>query len=116
MNPGPLQLVYWQSDALTTRLDLIRSRLDLIRCDEMKIKIPCFSSIQEIVSRVEYFFFWSLILINRYFLYKFYFLNFKSNITKHFLKQYVGSVHKNLPLISGTHVSATLPSGSIKSR
>ncbi len=23
-NPGPLQLVYWQSDALTTRLDLIR--------------------------------------------------------------------------------------------
>jgi hypothetical protein len=30
-NPGPLQLVYWQSDALTTRLDLIRSRVDLIR-------------------------------------------------------------------------------------
>ncbi len=30
-NPGPLQLVHWQSDALTTRLDLIRSRLDLIR-------------------------------------------------------------------------------------
>jgi hypothetical protein len=30
-NPGPLQLVHWQSDALTTRLDLIRStRLDLI--------------------------------------------------------------------------------------
>jgi hypothetical protein len=24
-NPGPLQLVHWQSDALTTRLDLIRS-------------------------------------------------------------------------------------------
>jgi hypothetical protein len=23
-NPGPLQLVYWQSDALITRLDLIR--------------------------------------------------------------------------------------------
>ncbi len=23
-NPGPLQLVHWQSDALTTRLDLIR--------------------------------------------------------------------------------------------
>jgi hypothetical protein len=31
-NPGPLQLVHWQSDALTTRLDLIRSGLDLIRC------------------------------------------------------------------------------------
>jgi hypothetical protein len=23
-NPGPLQLMHWQSDALTTRLDLIR--------------------------------------------------------------------------------------------
>jgi hypothetical protein len=39
LNPGPLQLVHWQSDALTTRLDLIRklgyissaTRLDLIR-------------------------------------------------------------------------------------
>jgi hypothetical protein len=30
-NPGPLQLVHWQSDALTARLDLIRKRLDLIR-------------------------------------------------------------------------------------
>ncbi len=30
-NPGPLQLVHWQSDALTTRLDIIRNRLDLIR-------------------------------------------------------------------------------------
>ncbi len=29
-NPGPLQLVHWQSDALTTRQDLIH-RLDLIR-------------------------------------------------------------------------------------
>jgi hypothetical protein len=28
-NPGPLQLVHWQSDALTTRLDLIRSYLIL---------------------------------------------------------------------------------------
>jgi hypothetical protein len=26
-NPGPLQLVHWQSDALSTRLDLIRSIL-----------------------------------------------------------------------------------------
>ncbi len=25
-NPGPLQLVHWQSDALTTRLDLIRKK------------------------------------------------------------------------------------------
>jgi hypothetical protein len=30
-NPGPLQLMHWQSDAQTTRLDLIRTRLDLIR-------------------------------------------------------------------------------------
>ncbi len=30
-NPGSLQLVHWQSDALTTRLDLIRTRLNLIR-------------------------------------------------------------------------------------
>ncbi len=28
-NPGPLQLVHCQSDALTTMLDLIRTRLDL---------------------------------------------------------------------------------------
>jgi hypothetical protein len=25
IEPGPLQLVHWQSDALTTRLDLIRT-------------------------------------------------------------------------------------------
>jgi hypothetical protein len=31
-NPGPLQLVHWQPDALTTRLDLIRTRLDLNYC------------------------------------------------------------------------------------
>ncbi len=30
-NPGPLQQVHWQSDALTPRLDLIRTRPDLIR-------------------------------------------------------------------------------------
>ncbi len=30
-NPGLLQHVHWQSDALTTSLDLIRTRLDLIR-------------------------------------------------------------------------------------
>jgi hypothetical protein len=29
-NPGPLQLVHWQSDALTTKLDLIRKELDII--------------------------------------------------------------------------------------
>ncbi len=29
-NPGPLQLVHWQSDALTTRLDLIRKEYDNI--------------------------------------------------------------------------------------
>jgi hypothetical protein len=28
-NPGPLQLVHWQSDALTTRLDLIRINSDV---------------------------------------------------------------------------------------
>ncbi len=30
-NPGPMQLVHWQSDALTTRPDLIRTRPHLIR-------------------------------------------------------------------------------------
>jgi hypothetical protein len=30
-NPGPLQLVHWQSDALTTKLDLIRNILYLHR-------------------------------------------------------------------------------------
>ncbi len=35
-NPGPLQLVHWQSDALTTRLDLIRTRQDLIRFWNLK--------------------------------------------------------------------------------
>ncbi len=30
-NPGPLHWVHRQSDALTTRLDFIRTRLDLIR-------------------------------------------------------------------------------------
>ncbi len=30
-NPGPLQLVHWQSDAPTTKLDPIRKALDLIR-------------------------------------------------------------------------------------
>ncbi len=29
LNPGPLQMMHWQSDALTTRLDLIRTRLVL---------------------------------------------------------------------------------------
>ncbi len=39
-NPGPLQLVHWQSDALTTRLDLIRARLDLIRTRLDLIRSP----------------------------------------------------------------------------
>jgi hypothetical protein len=30
-NPGPLQLVHWQSDALTTWLDLIRSHSKLLK-------------------------------------------------------------------------------------
>jgi hypothetical protein len=30
-NPGPLQLVHWQSDTLTTRLDLIRKFLGSFR-------------------------------------------------------------------------------------
>ncbi len=33
-NPGPLRLVHWYSDALTSRLDLIRSRLDLTEITE----------------------------------------------------------------------------------
>ncbi len=41
-NSGPLQLVHWQSDALTTRLVLIRTRLDLIR----KCWEPLFSAFQ----------------------------------------------------------------------
>jgi hypothetical protein len=34
-SPGPLQLVHWQSDALTTRLDFIRIRLELIFVKEI---------------------------------------------------------------------------------
>jgi hypothetical protein len=29
-NPGPLQLVHWQSDALTTKLDLIRKEENIL--------------------------------------------------------------------------------------
>jgi hypothetical protein len=29
LNPGPLQLVHWQSDALTTKIDLIRLKLKI---------------------------------------------------------------------------------------
>jgi hypothetical protein len=35
-NPGLLRLRYWQSDALTLRLDLIHSRLDLIHLIHQK--------------------------------------------------------------------------------
>ncbi len=35
-NPGPLQLVHWQSDALTTRLDLIRN-LELLPMISFKV-------------------------------------------------------------------------------
>ncbi len=48
-NPGPLQLVHWQSDALTTRLDLIRKArshplaelficCDCVQVDSAKVK------------------------------------------------------------------------------
>jgi hypothetical protein len=42
-NPGPLQLVHWQSDALTTRLDLIRP---LILTVPLKVRVlfPCSSN------------------------------------------------------------------------
>jgi hypothetical protein len=36
-NPGPLQLVHWQSDALTTRLDLIMETYGV----QMKGILPC---------------------------------------------------------------------------
>jgi hypothetical protein len=38
-NPGPLQLVHWQSDALTTRLDLIRLYTQLITEAEGYLKL-----------------------------------------------------------------------------
>ncbi len=38
-NPGPLQLVHWQSDALTTRLDLIRKSRMRSATDESHILI-----------------------------------------------------------------------------
>ncbi len=44
-NPGPLQLVHWQSDALTPKLDLIRSKLDLIRLKLPKITLRLLISI-----------------------------------------------------------------------
>ncbi len=39
-NPGPLQLVHWQSDALTTRLDLIRKLKDEINLQNLEMKNP----------------------------------------------------------------------------
>ena len=38
LNLGLLQLVHWQSDALTTKLDLIREKLDLIRIERNHYK------------------------------------------------------------------------------
>jgi hypothetical protein len=37
-NPGPLQLVHWQSDALTTRLDLIRKQINIFTVLEKDLK------------------------------------------------------------------------------
>ncbi len=42
--PGPLQLVHWQSDALTTRPDLIRTRPDLIRLGQISSALGQISS------------------------------------------------------------------------
>ncbi len=39
-NPGPLQLVHWQSDALTTRLDL--SRIYFMKVDMDPALDPAF--------------------------------------------------------------------------
>jgi hypothetical protein len=45
-NPGPLQLVHWQSDALATRLDLIHTRLDLIHT-----RLDLIHTRQDLISR-----------------------------------------------------------------
>jgi hypothetical protein len=43
-NPGPLQLVHWQSDALTTKLDLIRMARSHPPVDKIQlIFFACFS-------------------------------------------------------------------------
>jgi hypothetical protein len=46
-NPGPLQLVHWQSDALTTRLDLIREK----KCRHLK-KLTCIGTLRKVLIRV----------------------------------------------------------------
>ncbi len=51
LNPGPLQLVHWQSDALTTRLDLIR-RIKLL---------PNLSGINFTPKKAYYFLFFPLL-------------------------------------------------------
>jgi hypothetical protein len=54
LNPGPLHLVHWQSDALTTRLDLIQTtRLDLIQTTRLDLiqttRLDLIHSIPELI-------------------------------------------------------------------
>ena len=55
--PGPLQLrVYWQSDALTTKLDLIQTKLDLIqtKLDLILTKLDLIHSLKDYLSVISH--------------------------------------------------------------
>jgi hypothetical protein len=50
-NPGPLQLVHWQSDALTTKLDLIRSITFLTKFPKtFNEKAPTYSTLDQLIA------------------------------------------------------------------
>ncbi len=76
-NPGPLQLVHWQSDALTTKLDLIRRNRNSLYCipkkgreaEIVKAKLEQFLHVQRFLRTTERSFMYvtvSLLISNKF--------------------------------------------------